>query len=44
MTCLGCKTEFCWLCKANYEDIKRHGNVAHRSTCPYYPTNLPHLG
>lgn len=43
MTCRKCNTEFCWLCKANYKDIRRQGNVAHRPTCRYNPTNLPRL-
>jgi E3 ubiquitin-protein ligase RNF14 len=41
MTCRNCKTEFCWLCKANYNDIRRRGNAAHASTCPHHPTNDP---
>jgi hypothetical protein len=41
MTCRKCNTEFCWLCKANYKDIWRLGNTAHKPTCRYYTTNLP---
>jgi hypothetical protein len=43
MTCVKCRTEFCWLCEANYKDVRRLGNTAHRLTCRYYPTNLPSL-
>ncbi|KAF2803016.1 uncharacterized protein BDZ99DRAFT_400676, partial [Mytilinidion resinicola] len=43
MTCRKCGTQFCWLCKANYQDIWRYRNGAHRSTCRYHSTNLPDL-
>ncbi|KAH7111055.1 hypothetical protein B0J11DRAFT_447738, partial [Dendryphion nanum] len=43
MTCRKCKTEFCWLCGANYRDIKRQGNTAHSRACRYFSTNLPGL-
>lgn len=43
MTCRKCNTEFCWLYKTNYNDIRRDGNMAHRRTCRYYSTNLPAL-
>ena len=40
MTCHKCRTEFCWRCSADYNDIRRYGNEAHKPTCHYHPTNL----
>ncbi|CAB4412421.1 unnamed protein product [Rhizophagus irregularis] len=31
-----CKYEFCWLCFADYNDIRKHGNTSHKTTCKYY--------
>ncbi|PQE32898.1 RING finger protein [Rutstroemia sp. NJR-2017a WRK4] len=39
MTCQHCKFEFCWLCFASYEDIRKLGNEAHKPTCNYYRAN-----
>jgi hypothetical protein len=39
MTCvrpIGCGAEWCWLCRADYKDIRAHGNRAHKATCRYY--------
>eukprot|EP00668_Euglena_longa_P045726 GGOE01061406.1.p2 GENE.GGOE01061406.1~~GGOE01061406.1.p2 ORF type:complete len:313 (-),score=91.48 GGOE01061406.1:159-974(-) len=40
MTCRtsagGCGYEFCWLCLADYEAIRRNGNAAHNPTCRYH--------
>ncbi|KAF1995018.1 hypothetical protein P154DRAFT_612278 [Amniculicola lignicola CBS 123094] len=36
MTCSKCKYEFCWLCSADYNKIRRVGNKAHNAGCKYY--------
>ena len=38
MTCrvASCQHEFCWLCSAPYDRIRRYGNHHHRPTCTYY--------
>ncbi|CAB4464665.1 hypothetical protein RhiirA5_452829 [Rhizophagus irregularis] len=38
MTCTvkHCKYEFCWLCFADYNEIRRNGNKSHRRTCKLY--------
>lgn len=39
MTCrrpAGCGHEFCWLCLADYDLIRRDGNHRHASSCRYY--------
>jgi hypothetical protein len=36
MTCARCKFEFCWLCCAAFEPIRRKGNRFHKSECKYY--------
>lgn len=40
MTCKKCKFQFCWLCLASHEEIKRVGNTAHASDCKFHSTNL----
>ncbi|KXS11288.1 hypothetical protein M427DRAFT_115079 [Gonapodya prolifera JEL478] len=43
MTCRkasgGCGFEFCWLCLADYKEIRRVGNHKHQRTCRYYSPN-----
>jgi len=39
MTCRRCGHEFCWLCLAPYEGIRREGNSAHQTTCKHYRQN-----
>ncbi|KAF2104945.1 hypothetical protein NA57DRAFT_51735 [Rhizodiscina lignyota] len=38
MTCRkrGCGFEFCWLCLAPYDPIRRIGNSKHKRSCKYY--------
>jgi len=38
MTCrvASCKYEFCWLCLADYNAIRKKGNKSHKPTCQYY--------
>ena len=36
MTCKACSWEFCWLCLAPYEPIRKKGNREHKSSCKYY--------
>ncbi|CAB4375177.1 hypothetical protein RhiirA5_398985 [Rhizophagus irregularis] len=38
MTCSirTCEHEFCWLCFADYEEIRQHGNTSHEPTCKFY--------
>ncbi|PVI02323.1 hypothetical protein DM02DRAFT_308023 [Periconia macrospinosa] len=31
-----CKHEFCWLCMAAYDPIRKQGNHMHRSNCQYF--------
>jgi len=31
-----CKYEFCWLCLADYQKIRDHGNHHHNPTCKHY--------
>jgi len=33
---IGCGEEWCWMCGAKYEEIRRVGNTAHKSDCPHY--------
>ncbi|KAJ9621203.1 hypothetical protein H2203_007254 [Taxawa tesnikishii (nom. ined.)] len=44
MTCRKCKHQFCWQCLAPYGEIRRIGNEAHKTDCPYHSDNLayPH--
>lgn len=39
---LGCRTEFCWICFADYRRVRRRGNTAHDPACRYHTGNLPH--
>jgi hypothetical protein len=36
MTCSKCRYEFCWLCLADYNAIRKKGNTAHNRGCKYY--------
>ncbi|CAG8486042.1 10392_t:CDS:2 [Ambispora gerdemannii] len=38
MTCRAprCGYEFCWLCFADYDAIRKNGNKYHKATCKYY--------
>lgn len=36
MTCKACSWEFCWLCLAPFEPIRKKGNKEHKSDCKYY--------
>jgi hypothetical protein len=36
MTCLKCRYEFCWVCLADYNSIRRKGNSAHKKHCTDY--------
>ena len=36
MTCTRCKSEWCWLCGADYNEIRSQGNTAHERSCPHY--------
>ncbi|KAH7058886.1 hypothetical protein B0J12DRAFT_594604 [Macrophomina phaseolina] len=40
MTCRQCKHEFCWICLAAYDPIRRHGNGMHRTSCKYHSANV----
>jgi len=31
-----CNYEFCWLCLADFDDIRKYGNQRHRNTCQHY--------
>ena len=33
---IGCGGEWCWMCGAKYDEIRRVGNIAHKSDCPHY--------
>lgn len=35
VTCI-CRAEWCWLCIAPFDDIRRHGNHFHRENCRHY--------
>lgn len=41
MTCSRCEGEFCYICLAFYEPIRKQGNSMHRSTCKYHSDNIP---
>ncbi|XTI93253.1 hypothetical protein V2W45_1430445 [Cenococcum geophilum] len=41
MTCSRCGGEFCYICLAFYEPIRKQGNSMHRSTCKYHSNNIP---
>ena len=35
-----CRFQYCWICFADYAEILRHGNTAHRNDCRYHSKNL----
>ena len=41
MTCPRCKYQYCWMCFANYDDIRSKGNTGHTEACRYHSNNLP---
>ncbi|KAI4721530.1 hypothetical protein E4T48_02122 [Aureobasidium sp. EXF-10727] len=44
MTCSRCRHEFCWVCSAQYNHIRREGNHRHEKTCTHYrglPSAVP---
>ncbi|KAG9528374.1 hypothetical protein KCU93_g4402, partial [Aureobasidium melanogenum] len=36
MTCSRCRHEFCWICSADYINIRREGNQRHEENCTHY--------
>lgn len=36
MICARCRYELCWLCDADYENIRQEGNHKHSASCPHY--------
>ena len=36
MTCRRCHYEFCWVCLADFNAIRRRGNHQHKADCKYY--------
>lgn len=40
MTCRQCRHEFCWVCLAPYDPIRRYGNGKHRKSCKYHTNNV----
>ena len=36
-----CKAQYCWLCLADYREIRRIGNTAHQEGCRYHSDRLP---
>ena len=36
-----CKVQYCWLCFADYREIRRIGNTAHQQVCRYHSDRLP---
>ena len=36
-----CRYQYCWVCLADYAEIRRLGNTAHRNNCRYHSRNLP---
>ncbi|KAF8849347.1 hypothetical protein BDZ45DRAFT_604509 [Acephala macrosclerotiorum] len=41
MKCTRCKYEFCWLCLADYDKIRKNGNSSHKKSCKLHTDNLP---
>jgi hypothetical protein len=42
MTCRKCRHEFCWICDADYREIRQNGNHAHKGDCRYHSDQLGH--
>ena len=40
MTCIKCRQEFCWLCLADFQLIRRDGNHRHNKPCKYYVAHI----
>lgn len=41
MTCPQCRYQYCWVCRVDYAEIRRHGNTGHQDHCRYHSHNLP---
>lgn len=41
MTCSVCKYEFCYLCLADFDKIRKEGNHFHNSTCRFHAPYTP---
>ncbi|KAF2192512.1 hypothetical protein K469DRAFT_553519 [Zopfia rhizophila CBS 207.26] len=40
MTCSKCRHEFCWICLAPYNRIRKKGNSAHNQDCKYHTNRI----
>lgn len=40
ITCSRCKHQFCYLCLANYEEIRAHGNSSYKRKCLHHTGNI----
>ncbi|KAF1990162.1 hypothetical protein K402DRAFT_325645 [Aulographum hederae CBS 113979] len=40
MTCSKCKSQYCWLCFADYNVIRKKGNGFHTTACKYHTKNI----
>ena len=38
-----CKHQYCWICLADYKEIRKEGNDRHREDCKYHSANLPDM-
>ena len=43
MTCPQCRHQYCWLCRANYGQVRLRGNTAHGPSCAHHSLNLPRM-